>query len=482
MKRLSLIRDPIARGELRVAVGAKAARALRLNADSALSATLTFERLLELVHPGNRRFLEAVVDTFRIGDEPAAMRLLMARDNGEFVSVMAELRRSPLGGPELAVDLDEIAAARRSENQIRQIIESAQQAVTVRVGERIAYSNHALARMLGYASLAELREEGANADHVHPADVEMVEARIRARAAGEEAPESYEFRMIRADGNVIWVNCAVSLVHWNGRPASLAWLIDVTSRREMEQDLRESQEVAVLANRAKSEFLANMSHELRTPLNAIIGFSDIIAHEHFGPIGVGRYADYALDIHNSGQHLLQVLNDLLDLSKLEAGKQELRESEIALPDLVASSLRLIEERAAAAGLTIAVAVGDELPNLFADERLLKQILANLLSNAVKFTGRGGRVTVSAEHHAGDRIEISVRDTGVGMTAQEIEIALSPFGQVDSSMSRVQQGTGLGLPLARSLAELHGGSLRVESAKGVGTAVIVALPAERALPH
>jgi PAS domain S-box-containing protein len=255
---------------------------------------------------------------------------------------------------------------------------------------------------------------------------------------------------------------------------------DVTERRREEEELRQSKAIAEFANHSKSEFLANMSHEIRTPLNAIIGFSEVIMGEVFGPVGTRRYAEYATDIWSSGTHLLQIINDLLDLSKLDAGKLELHETEVSLPRLVETGVRLVRERAVSAGVAIDVELSAELPTVRADERVLKQILINLLSNSVKFTPRGGRISVGGRRTQSGAVELAVADTGIGMSADEIEIALAPFGQVESALTRKHQGTGLGLPLARSLTELHGGRLEVRSTPGAGTMITVSLPPERAL--
>ncbi len=232
------------------------------------------------------------------------------------------------------------------------------------------------------------------------------------------------------------------------------------------------------ANRSKTEFLANVSHELRTPLNAIIGFSEIIHDEIYGPITPHQYREYAGDIRDSGRHLLDLINDILDVSKIEAGKLELHESVVEVGAIVETTIRIVKPRADAGNLELTVNVPDVPPALYADERALKQILLNLLSNAVKFTPEGGRVTVAVR--GGDRgeISISVSDTGIGIAAEEIPRVLQPFRQVDSALNREYEGTGLGLSLAKSLVELHGGRLELESELGAGTIVTAVFPGER----
>ncbi|MGE5203274.1 MAG: PAS-domain containing protein, partial [Acidobacteriota bacterium] len=254
---------------------------------------------------------------------------------------------------------------------------------------------------------------------------------------------------------------------------------DITERKRVEADLRRAKDEAELASRSKTEFLANMSHELRTPLNAIIGFSDVLAGEIFGALGDSRYQDYARDIHESGFHLLNLINDVLDVSKIEFGKVELQEEEIEISSVVDSCVRLMRERAHVAEVRLEADLATDLPALRADRRRLKQILINLLSNAVKFTPAGGRVTISASEENG-WLRLSVSDTGIGIAPQDLETALRPFGQIDSRLARKYQGTGLGLPLTKAMAELHGGRLELQSAPGKGTTAVVLLPPQRVL--
>ncbi|MBX7249685.1 MAG: PAS-domain containing protein [Caulobacteraceae bacterium] len=231
------------------------------------------------------------------------------------------------------------------------------------------------------------------------------------------------------------------------------------------------------ANRAKSEFLANMSHELRTPLNAINGFSEIMVTEMFGPVGDKRYAEYAKDILNSGQHLLALINDILDMAKIEAGKMSMSFEPVALEDCVEDAVRLMHNRAEAAGLELKAELAP-LPEVEADYRAVKQILLNLLSNAVKFTPRGGQVTVLSAA-LGDEVRLSVRDSGIGISAEDITRLAQPFEQIESQHSKTQQGTGLGLALTKSLIEMHGGRIDFQSEPGHGTTVSVFLPVRQA---
>jgi signal transduction histidine kinase len=255
------------------------------------------------------------------------------------------------------------------------------------------------------------------------------------------------------------------------------YLVEQLRRREfVEAELVKAKEAAESANRAKSAFLANMSHELRTPLNAILGFSEIIKSNHFGPASE-RYPVYAGDIFSSGKHLLALINDILNLSKLEAGQMALDETEIDVHAMIDASTKFVELQARRSGVQLSIDVASDLPWVWGDERRLQQALINLLSNAVKFTPRGGEIRTSAAL-SDDGMIIAVRDTGIGIAPEDIPKALAPFGQIDSALGRKYEGTGLGLPLAKQLAELHGGSLAIQSAVGVGTTVTIVLPPER----
>jgi signal transduction histidine kinase len=247
-------------------------------------------------------------------------------------------------------------------------------------------------------------------------------------------------------------------------------------RREME--LHAARDAAEAANRTKSAFLANMSHELRTPLNAIIGFSELITTQTLGPLGNERYLEYMHDIHAAGQRLHSVVNDILDMAKVELGSLELDVSTFPLKPLLGSCVSAAREEAKAKRIDVREHLPAHLPALLADERKLRQAVSNILSNAVKFTPEGGRVTMTVEWHHTLGIAISITDTGEGIPADKLESVLAPFGQADMSLSRKHEGAGLGLPLAKALVELHGGTLTLKSTVGAGTEVKIALPPER----
>jgi len=295
---------------------------------------------------------------------------------------------------------------------------------------------------------------------------------------GETPPASYEEVVAGEDGEQHVLLTTKTLLYEEDAPSTVVTVsVDITERKNAELALVAAKEVAELANRTKTEFLANMSHELRTPLNAIIGFSQVMAAEMMGPIGTPKYISYARDIASSAEHLLGIINDILDVSKLEAGKLELFEETVEVGKAVRDLLLLVEERAREGGVRIETVIEDDLPSLRADARKLKQILLNILTNAVKFSHPGSTVRIEARL-VRNRITLAVIDQGIGMSPDEVRTAVTRFGQVASAWSRRQAGTGLGLPLAIGLTELHGGEIHIDSEKNVGTTVTVSFPEER----
>ncbi len=238
-----------------------------------------------------------------------------------------------------------------------------------------------------------------------------------------------------------------------------------------------ARERAETASKAKSAFLANMSHELRTPLNAIIGFADVMCGRYFGALS-DRYAEYAADIHKSGNHLLGIIDQVLDAARIEAGKLQLSESKQSLAAIVEKAVGAIKPQAEKKQIDLSVCLPSRPVSIVGDEARLTQIAVNLLSNAVKFTPEHGHIAIAAELDKKGGLCITVADTGIGMSADEIGCALERFRQIDNSFTKRFEGAGLGLPLARQFAELHGGSLRIESTPDEGTTVFVRLPAER----
>ncbi len=296
------------------------------------------------------------------------------------------------------------------------------------------------------------------------------------RAIIQQNDYDMDFRAIRPDGQVRTIRCEGRCeLDSEGEVTALYGIMqDITSQKEHEKALRDAKDQAEGAYASKSRFLANMSHELRTPLNAIIGFSDLIEKQLLGPLGNERYLDYIGAIRESGHHLLDLITDILDMSKIEAGKYELTLENINLSQIIRTTTQMMEARAHEGGLSLACRLPQEDIDIRADRRALKQILLNLLSNAVKFTQSGGRVDVSLQEE-GAMLAISVRDTGIGIPAHKLGDVTKPFEQVSNAFTRGHEGSGLGLAITKDLTELHHGQLTIDSRLGQGTVVTIRLP-------
>lgn len=311
------------------------------------------------------------------------------------------------------------------------------------------------------------------------------------RPATPLTPDSLRLLFAATIGVLIWVIWLTGMLG-NSRQAyqvtmlslsavsilGLGLVLELRKRFEAEAALRLARDDAENANRAKSQFLATMSHELRTPLNAIIGFSDIMQSEVWGPVGNERYRSYASDIYTSGTHLLQIINDILDLTRAEVGKLDLYEEIMDVGEVIHTVVRLSRGIIEQAGLTVAVDVAAHLPPLRCDERKLRQILFNLIGNAVKFTPAGGHIVVSTVLNSRAAIEIAVTDTGIGIAREDLSRVLEPFTQIDSLLSRHHDGTGLGLLAVKAMIERHAGRLELSSALGAGTTATLIFPPER----
>jgi PAS domain S-box-containing protein len=341
-------------------------------------------------------------------------------------------------------------------------------------------ANRALAEIYGYESLGAMLESLTDIGrqlYVDPGRRSDFVRLMRERGV----LFGFESEVHRRDLSVIWISESCrevrsargDLIYYEGT------VEDVTERKRGEIELRLAREAAERSNQAKSVFLANMSHELRTPLNAILGFAEILERELFGPLGDPRYVEFAADIHRSGRHLLEIISDILDLAKVEAGEMGLEEREVDVAELMRGAARLIAETALRRRIRLDVRPPRGRVAILGDSTRLRQILLNLLSNSVKFTPEGNEIIVSCGR-TGDDFFMRVADTGIGMTEEELSLAMQPFHQIDNSLSRHHEGTGLGLPLIQSLTELHGGALDIKSAPGVGTTATVILPAARVI--
>jgi len=373
-------------------------------------------------------------------------------------------------------------ALRRSETRFAGIIDIAPEGI-------ISISDDGTIRLYnrGAEAIFSYRAEEAMGQ---PLDILLPEAKreghARFIAAFDESGEQNRLMSRRGeitgrckDGHEFPAEASISKLDLGEETIFTVMLRDVSEIKRSERALQRALDEAEIANRAKSESLANMSHELRTPLNAIIGFSELIATQALGEIGNARYTEYAGDIRDSGQHLLALINDILDLSKIESGSMEPKEETFQVAEVVRSCVALVTERARNNRIDIAVDFPESTSaTLRADRRMVKQILSNLLANAVKFTLAGGRVTISAHVDSEAGLAIEVKDTGIGMPERDIPKALARFGQVDSHLGRKYEGTGLGLPLVKSLIELHGGFLDLRSELHCGTSATVVFPPDR----
>lgn len=361
------------------------------------------------------------------------------------------------------------AAAAKGAEMYRFLADNAMDLITRHTSDgRIRFASPATLALLGRAP--EEFTGHAMVSLAHPDDRDAAQAALMdASYFGRDG--AAEIRLRRRDGSYVWTE-------FRCRPAQdgdiVAVTRDISERKRQKQALVEARDAALDASRAKSRFLANMSHELRTPLNAIIGFSEMMTREMFGAIGP-RYQEYSRLIHESGSHLLDLINSVLDMSKIEAGKFKLHEEMFDLQDAAESAVRFLKIPAERASVVLKLAVAPETKHVFADQRAVKQILVNLLSNGVKYTPPGGEVRVTARLLADRGVEISVADTGTGISKADLERLGRPFEQVENAQTRAKEGTGLGLALVKSLAHLHGGEAVIQSALGEGTMVTIRLP-------
>ncbi|MFB9355963.1 PAS domain-containing sensor histidine kinase [Sneathiella chinensis] len=367
-----------------------------------------------------------------------------------------------------------------SELRHRRIFENATEGIyQVDLDGNLMDANPALAGLLGFRNVADLLEnvESLKKD-VYLSD-QIADTHLMLLSKGQYLIDEIH-RWKRKDGALVWGAINAHTVFGDDGQALYyeGTFTDMNARVEAELSLRKAKESAELANRAKSEFLANMSHELRTPLNAIIGFSEILKAEAFGGLGHPNYKEYAGDIHSAGEHLLQVINDILDVAKIEAGQLQLFERKVDLNQVIKSGLRMLSVRADNAELQLIPEIAPDLPPILADETRIKQILVNLVSNAVKFTEPGGKITVRAKLLDTDQISVQVIDTGIGIAEKDIARVLSRFGQVQTTYARNNEGTGLGLTLVQLIAELHGAEFKLESVLEVGTTCTLIFPKER----
>jgi PAS domain S-box-containing protein len=381
-------------------------------------------------------------------------------------------------------DVEERRRAERAlseaEKKYRAIVENAAGGIYQVTPEgQFLSANPAFAKITGYDTPEEVLRDISNAMEELYLDAQA-RAKFLAQVSSLGMSQTFETQIRRKDGRIIWVSESVrpvtddegTLLFYEGS------MDDVDQRRKAEIALKDAKTESDLANRAKSEFLANMSHELRTPLNAVIGFAEIIKNEAFGPLPKREYKEYAKSIYESGQNLLKVINEILDVSRIDAGERTLNEGVVNIVDVVQSALSLMDTKIKSNQIRVENKVRDTAMNFIGEKQAVKQMLLNLMSNAVKFSPPNSLMMVDAELDSKGRLRLSVTDTGKGLDEHEVEKALSPFGQLETEHSRTKSGTGLGLTLVKSLVELHGGELELVSQKGIGTTATLIFPAQR----
>jgi len=342
--------------------------------------------------------------------------------------------------------------------------------------------NPAAARMFGYAAEEMI---GANVSILMPEPHRSAHdgylARYRQTGKTNIIGQGRELEGRRKDGKIFPIDLTVAEIAGGREQLFIGAMRDLTERKRIEEEMVIAAQKARVADRTKKDFLAIMNHELRTPLNAVLGYAELMRMEAFGPLDNERYKEYLENIHRSGAHLLDLINDILDVSEIEAGRMTLREETLDPAELCRDLMRLTAARADKGGVRVENRCPGGLPQFTADERRIKQILLNLLGNAIKFNNPGGTAAIAARLAPDRAMTFVVADGGIGMTKEQLARALSPFGQADTGLDRRYEGTGLGLPLTRGLVELHGGTMTIESAPGQGTTVTVRLPPERTVP-
>ncbi|MFZ1991021.1 MAG: PAS domain-containing protein [Alphaproteobacteria bacterium] len=450
----------------------------------------TLETFVERAHPEDRAFVEEVIAQSFRDKKPFAGDHRILRPDGTVrtihVQVQIECNQSGKIVRALGIARD-VTDAKKIDNALRDnqemlsgILSMAPEATIIADRDlKIMMFSRGATRTFGYEADEII---GSHVSRLIPARFHENHGRhvsqFAASGQGRRMNERGELWGLRKDGHEFPAEASLSMLKTAQGPVYTVILRDITDQKATRESLISATHAAQAANEAKSRFIANMSHELRTPLNAIIGFSEVMNGEIYGPLGSEKYREYASDIHKSGQHLLSLINDILSISRLEIGKAELKDEEINLSELVKRCGRWISGHALEGGVELKEDIEPDVPNLRADQRSMTQVLLNLLSNAVKFTPRGGRVTIAAKVMSDGGVELSVRDTGIGMTREKIERIGTPFLQFEDGHARRFEGAGLGLSIAKRLMELHGGTLTVTSTVGAGTTASIHMPPER----
>ena len=457
---------------------------------SKVSATIG-KNLFDLIYGQDREEQRLKFEALLNGQDTEMRSFTRVRcEDGSYRSVelgFSMLRRDEDGNVYVVGTITDIEERRRTEKALNEVERKYKTIVENVAGGiyqlspdgKYLSANPAMAKILGFETPKEVMENAHNVNERLYKDTRKRLKYLRDLQDFKEM-QTQEFEIYTKDGGEVWVSeSARAVFDEDGVLQYFEGSInDITERKQAEAKLHNAKVESDLASRAKSEFLTNMSHELRTPLNAIIGFSEIIKNEAFGSVGSKEYIEYANDIYEGGQRLLNVINEILDVSRIEAGERVLNEGVVDVRSVVNGALQLMDSKVKEGGLTVINSVSAAFPKLIGEELAVKQMVINLLSNAVKFTSAEGRITISAEIGNNGNMRLSVTDTGIGMNEEEIEKALSPFGQVENKLSKSSSGTGLGLTLVDSLIRMHDGRLELLSQKGIGTTATLIFPSRR----
>lgn len=447
--------------------------------------------LLELAHKDDREILTTAIENVRSAPGPFFLRYRAVRPDGaeRHLEISGDIETDEDGTLVAVVGIvTDITARVEAEEQLRGAMD-AFRVLTEEANDLICrhdtamnvlYCSPALTRMLGYDAADMLGHSFVKI--IHDDDRQDL-ARAHRELLRPGTSKIITMRMHHKDGRILWIESVCRSVGdpLTGRVHEIITVSrDVSVRKAAEAEINKARETAESANRTKSRFLATMSHELRTPLNAILGFSEVMKDELFGAHAVPAYRDYSNDIHSSGQHLLALINEILDLSRVEAGRYELKEDAISLSAIIQDCEHLLLLRAQKRGIAINEAIENDLPRLWADERAIRQVALNLMTNAIKFTPQGGQITIKVGWTQAGGQYFSVRDTGTGIPEHEIPIVMSSFGRGTLAQKNADEGSGLGLPIVKGLVELHGGTFTLRSKVREGTEVIVVFPPERVM--
>jgi PAS domain S-box-containing protein len=451
------------------------------------------DRHLDLLLPERYRGRHiAFIEAFRASGEDSRLmgrngEICARRKDGSEFFAEGSISKVPLGDRmTFTTVLRDVSERHRSEQRLRAseekyraIVDSAPDAILVASAESglIREANLAAGEMFGCAADDLI---GVHQEELHPQETREIYRKYFREHLEDGRIKVPDGVIARSDGGEMAVSITARPTQIAGEPVLVGFFRDIRDRKCWEAELAQARDDAQAANRAKSEFLASMSHELRTPLNGILGFAEMIEGERLGPLGNRTYVEYAGHIRQSGRYLLQTIEEILDYSRLEAGKFQLHEVSFSVAECVAECLRMIGHVAEHNGIAFEIGDFEGLPALRGDPHAFKQVLMNLLSNAVKFTPEGGRVSIAARLVAGDGLEVEVADTGIGIPPEHQGRVFERFEQGDNALLASKKGTGIGLALARALMQLHGGSLNLTSEVGRGTSVTARFPGERVL--